>query len=277
MKRSKPKVWRMILYGILVILGALFIIPFLWIILTSFKPESQIVALPPRWIPNPFTLENYTRALIRVPFLVYAKNTLIVVIFSTIGVLLSSSLVAYSLSRLNWPDRDLLFYIVVGTLMIPGQVMMIPVFVLFKNLGMVNTLYPLIIPAFFGNAFFIFLLRQFFLTLPQDLFDAARIDGASELRCFATIALPLSKPALLTVIIFACLGAWNDFMGPLIYLSSEEMKTLALGLQSLKFQYYTEWGLLMAASSLMTVPVIFAFFFAQRYFIEGITLTGMKH
>jgi len=277
MKRSKPKVWRMILYGILVILGALFIIPFLWIILTSFKPESQIVALPPRWIPNPFTLENYTRALIRVPFLVYAKNTLIVVIFSTIGVLLSSSLVAYSLSRLNWPDRDLLFYIVVGTLMIPGQVMMIPVFVLFKNLGMVNTLYPLIIPAFFGNAFFIFLLRQFFLTLPQDLFDAARIDGASELRCFATIALPLSKPALLTVIIFACLGAWNDFMGPLIYLSSEEMKTLALGLQSLEFQYYTEWGLLMAASSLMTVPVIFAFFFAQRYFIEGITLTGMKH
>jgi len=267
----------MILYGILFILGALFIIPFLWIILTSFKPESQIVALPPRWLPHPVTLENYTRALIRVPFLIYAKNTFIVVIFSTIGVLLSSSLVAYSLSRLNWPDRDLLFYIVVGTLMIPGQVMMIPVFVLFKNLGMVNTLYPLIIPAFFGNAFFIFLLRQFFLTLPQDLFDAARIDGASELRCFATIAMPLSKPALLTVIIFACLGAWNDFMGPLIYLSSEEMKTLALGLQSLKFQYNTEWGLLMAASSLMTVPVIIAFFFAQRYFIEGITLTGMKH
>jgi multiple sugar transport system permease protein len=276
MKRSSFKIWNLVLFCVVSILGLLFFLPFLWIILTSFKPESQIVRIPPEWIPAPFTLENFTRALVRFPLLVYTKNTLIVVVFSTLGVLLSSSLVAYSLSRLNWPDRNLLFYIVVATLMIPGPVIMIPVFTLFKNLGWVNTLYPLIVPAFFGNAFFIFLLRQFFMTLPQDLFDAARIDGAGELRCYATIALPLSKPALLTVIIFAGLGAWNDFMGPLIYLSSEEMKTLALGLQSLKAQYNTEWGLLMAASTLMTVPVIVAFFFAQRYFIEGITLTGLK-
>jgi multiple sugar transport system permease protein len=271
------KLGNIILFCVVCILGILFFLPFLWIVLTSFKPESQIVRLPPEWIPDPITFENFSRALIRLPLLVYTKNTLVVVIFSTLGVLFSSSLVAYSLSRLNWPDRNLLFYIVIGTLMIPGTVIMIPVFILFKNLGMVNTLYPLILPSFFGNAFFIFLLRQFFMTLPQDLFDAARIDGASEFRCYATIALPLSKPALLTVIIFAGLGAWNDFMGPLIYLSSEEMKTLALGLQSLKAQYNTEWGLLMAASTLMTVPVIVAFFFAQRYFIEGITLTGLKH
>jgi len=277
MKKPTAKLEKLFIYCVTLLLAAMFTIPFLWIILTSVKTEAQIVRIPPEWVPDPLTFENYTRSLTKLPLLTYTKNTLIVVVFFTFGILLSSSLVAYSLSRLKWPDRDLVFYIVVGTLMIPAPVIMIPVFILFKNLDLINTLYPLIVPAFFGNAFFIFLLRQFFMTLPQDLFDAARIDGASEFRCYATIALPLSKPALLTVIIFAGLAAWNDFMGPLIYLSSEDMKTLALGLQSLKAQYITEWGLLMAASSIMTFPVIVAFFFAQRYFIEGITLTGLKH
>jgi len=277
MKKPTAKLEKLFIYCVTLLLAAMFTIPFLWIILTSVKTEAQIVRIPPEWVPDPLTFENYTRSLTKLPLLTYTKNTLIVVVFFTFGILLSSSLVAYSLSRFKWPDRDLVFYIVVGTLMIPAPVIMIPVFILFKNLDLINTLYPLIVPAFFGNAFFIFLLRQFFMTLPQDLFDAARIDGASEFRCYATIALPLSKPALLTVIIFAGLAAWNDFMGPLIYLSSEDMKTLALGLQSLKAQYITEWGLLMAASSIMTFPVIVAFFFAQRYFIEGITLTGLKH
>ncbi len=258
-------------------LVAVFTVPFLWIVLTSFKTEAQIFRLPPEWIPRPFVWVNYAKALFELPLLTYARNTFLVVVLSTFGVLLSSIPVAYSLSQLHWPDRDLLFYVLVGTLMIPGQAMLIPVFILFRQLGMVNTLYPLIIPSFFGNAFFIFLLRQFFLTLPKELFESARIDGASEMRCIWNIVLPLSKPALLTVTIFSAIGAWNDFMGPLIYLSSENMKTLAVGLQSLKAQYNTQWGLLMGAATLMTVPILALFFFAQRHFIEGIALTGMKN
>ncbi len=264
---------RMMVVG----LAAVFTVPFLWIVLTSFKTEAQIFRLPPEWIPRPVVWINYAKALFELPLLTYARNTFLVVVLSTLGVLISSVPVAYSLSQMHWPDRDLLLYVLVGTLMIPGQAMLIPVFILFRQLGMVNTLYPLIIPSFFGNAFFIFLLRQFFLTLPRELFESARIDGASELRCIWNIVVPLSKPALLTVMIFSAIGAWNDFMGPLIYLSSENMKTLAVGLQSLKTQYNTQWGLLMGAATLMTVPILVLFFFAQRHFIEGIALTGMKN
>lgn len=224
----------------------------------------------------PITLENYRRTFVEFPFFLYLRNTMVIVVFSTIGTLISCMVAAYAFGCLRWPDRDRVFFIVLATMLLPYQVTLIPMFLLFRELGWVNTLLPLIVPQFFGVPFFIFLLRQFFITLPRDLFEAARIDGAGEVTILWRIVLPLSKPALLTVTIFAAMFAWNDFLGPLIYLSSESKKTLAVGLQSMVSQFGTEWGLLMAAGSVMIIPVLVLFFFAQRYFIEGITLTGMK-
>ena len=263
-------------YGMVIALSFIFLLPLVWILSTSVKPDTQIFKMPPVLIPDPLTFTHYLRAFTELPFLRYLSNTLLIVVFYTLGVTVSSSLVAFSVARLRWPDRSLVFFIVLGTIMLPPQVTMIPVFILFRQLGWIDTLLPLIVPGFFGSAFFIFLLRQFFLTLPGELIESARIDGAGNFRIFYQIFVPLSKPAILTVILFASMWSWNDFMAPLIYLSSEKMKTLALGLAALQSQYGTEWGMLMAAASVMTVPIIILFFFAQRYFIEGIALTGLK-
>lgn len=262
----------------LVLLGllAVFMGPFFWLVSTSLKTDAAMFRLPPQWIPNPVTLEHYRQALVEFPALRYMGNTLIIVVFVTVGTLASCSMAAYAFSRLRWPDRGLLFGLLMATMMIPSQVTMIPVFILFSKLHWVDTFLPLIVPAFFGNAFFIFLLRQFFLTIPEELLEAARLDGASEWRVFWQIVLPLSKPALVTVLIFTVLREWNDFMGPLIYLTSEGNRTLALGLAHLRGVQGTEWGLLMAASLVMVLPALALFFVAQRFFIEGIALTGTK-
>jgi multiple sugar transport system permease protein len=265
-----------LIYAVIIFLSLIFLIPLIWILTTSIKPDKQITVIPPVLFPKPATFEHYVRAFTEFPFLRYLRNTLVIVVFYTFGVTISSCLVAFSISRLRWPDRKLLFFIVLSTMMLPPQVTMIPVFILFRQFGWIDTLLPLIVPAFFGHAFFIFLMRQFFMTLPGELIESARIDGASNFRIFGQIFLPLSKPAILTVVLFASMWSWNDFMAPLIYLSSEKMKTLALGLAALQSQYGTEWGMLMAAASVMTVPIIILFFFAQRYFIEGIALTGLK-
>jgi len=271
-RRYTNLVIHILLVGVLII----FMGPFFWLLSTSFKTDAAMFRLPPQWVPDPVTLEHYRQALVEFPALRYTANTLIIVFFSTIGTVLSCSMAAYAFSRLKWPDRGLIFGIMLATMMIPGQVTMIPVFIMFSKMHWVDTFLPLIVPAFFGNAFFIFLLRQFFLTLPEELLEAARLDGASEWRVFWQIVLPLSKPALLTVMIFTVLREWNDFMGPLIYLTSEGNRTLALGLAHLKGVQGTEWGLLMAASLLMVLPALLLFFVAQRFFIEGIALTGTK-
>ena len=263
---------HMVLVGLLIV----FLGPFFWLVSTSLKTDRAMFRMPPQWVPNPVTVEHYQRAVTEFPALRYMGNTLIIVVFSTIGTLVSCSMAAYAFSRLRWPDRSLVFALLLATMMIPAQVTMIPVYVLFSKLHWVDTLLPLIVPAFFGNAFFIFLLRQFFLTIPEELLEAARLDGAGEWRVFWQIVLPLSKPALLTVTIFSVLRSWNDFLGPLIYLSSESKRTLALGLAHLQGVQGTEWGLLMAASMLMVLPAVALFFFAQRFFIEGIALTGTK-
>jgi ABC-type glycerol-3-phosphate transport system permease component len=255
----------------------MFILPFLWIISTSLKGEEIIFAIPPQWIPETLHWENYSQVFDAIPFLIYFKNSVFITAVTIIGVLLSSSLVAYAFGCLQWPGRDVLFIFVLATMMLPMQVTMIPVFVLFKELGWLNTFKPLTVPAFFGGgAFNIFLLRQFFLTIPKDLLDAARIDGCSEIRIYWKIILPLARPALATVAILTFMFTWNDFIGPLIYLSDKLKGTLALGLAMFVGQHQTEWGMLMAASVMMMIPMIFIFFFFQKYFIKGFTMSGLK-
>jgi ABC-type glycerol-3-phosphate transport system permease component len=245
---------------------------------TAFKPNEQIFVEPPVWIPKPLTFENFTNAWNKLPFNLFLKNTIIITIMATIGIVLSSSLVGFAFAYLEWPGRDIWFVIMLSTMMLPAQVTMIPTFIIFTKLRWINTFKPLIIPAYFGGgAFYIFLLRQFFLTIPRELFDSAAIDGCSTLDIFIRISLPLVKPALSAVAIFSFMGHWNDFMGPLIYLRSTEKYTLSLGINMFRgYEGITMWGELMAVSLVAAIPCLVIFFMAQKYFIQGITLTGLK-
>ncbi len=278
MRASKQKLWQKIFVYFLLIAGAVvFMIPFLWMLSSSLKELPQIFVFPPKWFPNPVRWDNYSRALERMNFLVALKNTVTITVLCLVGQVGSTSLVAYGFARIRFPGRDVLFTLLLSTMMLPGQVTMIPLFIIFRSLGWVDTFKPLIVPAFFGGgAFFIFLLRQFFLTIPKDLEDAARIDGCGRFRIFLQIVLPLAKPALITVSIFSFMSHWNDFMGPLIYLNSEQNRTLAIALQSFQGQYTADWNLLMAASVVVLIPVLIIFFTLQRYFVEGIVLSGLK-
>ena len=256
--------------------GVSFMLPFYWLVSTSLKPDSQIFLSPPTWYPHPVMWRNYPEAMTYVPFGHYLLNTLTICALSVFGALFSSSLVAYSFSKIRWPGRNIAFLILISTMMLPGQVTMIPVFGIFKSLHWIDTIKPLVVPSFFGSAFFIFLLRQFFMTVPLELSDSARIDGCSEFDIYWRIVLPLAKPALATVALFTFIGSWNDFLGPLIYLNDETRYTLSLGLQQFVSQHGAEWSMLMAASTVMTVPIVVLFFFAQKTFIQGITLPGIK-
>jgi multiple sugar transport system permease protein len=268
---------NILIYFLLIVVALFFILPFVWIISTSLKGDTQIFAIPPVWIPEVFHWENYAKVFERMPFLTYLQNSVFISAVTITGTVLSSSLVAYAFGCLTWPGRNALFIFVIATMMLPMQVTMIPLFVLFKEIGWLNTFKPLTVPAFFGGgAFSIFLLRQFFLTIPKDLLDSARIDGCSEFRIYWSIVLPLAKPALATVAILTFMFTWNDFMGPLIYLSDKMKGTLALGLGMFVGQHVTEWSLLMAASVLMMLPMIAIFFFFQKYFIQGFTMSGLK-
>jgi multiple sugar transport system permease protein len=263
-------------HAALVFLSGIFIIPFAWLVSTSFKPEPQIFRFPPVWIPQPIIVDHYIQGVNFLPFGLYLINTLLIAIPSVIGALLSCSLVAYGFSRIDWKGRDVLFIVLVSTLMIPFQVTMIPLFIIMKNLHWLDTFLPMIVPNFFGVPFFVFMLRQFFMTIPRELTDAAKIDGASEFGIYWRIILPLAKPALATVALFIFIGNWGEFLRPLIYLSSEDKYTLAIGLARFRDQYGTYWGQMMAVATLMTVPIIILFFFTQRTFIQGISLTGLK-
>jgi multiple sugar transport system permease protein len=263
-------------HAVLLALGALFFLPFYWLFITSLKADTEIFATPPIWFPHRLHWDNYPRAVSYIPFFLYLRNTTLISLLSVVGSVLSCSLVAYSLAKIRWRGRDALFFLIVATMMLPDQVTMIPVFSIFKQLGWIDSFKPLVVPKFLGAAFYIFLLRQFFLTIPQELSDAARIDGCSELATYWRVILPLAKPALATVGLFTFMAAWNDFTGPLLYLNDDTKATLSLGLQQFVGQHETEWAMLMAASTLMALPMILLFFLAQRFFIEGITLTGIK-
>ncbi|MBU7593032.1 carbohydrate ABC transporter permease [Metabacillus halosaccharovorans] len=273
---TKKTVSRSLAHIILIVASFFFLIPFIWMVSTSLKPLDQVFTFPPEWIPKPFQWSNYIDAMNYIPFFTYLKNTIIITLFSTLGAVLSCPLVAYSFAKLKWPGRNILFIITIGVMMIPGQVTMIPLFLLFEKLGLVGTPYPLIIPAFFGIPFYIFLLRQFFMGLPDSLREAAKIDGAGEFRIYWQIMLPLAKPAVLAVGLFQFMASWTDFIGPLLYLTDSIQYTLSLGLQQFQSQKGSEWGLMMAVSTMMTVPVIILFFFLQKTFIKGITFSGIK-
>ncbi|MCJ7842348.1 carbohydrate ABC transporter permease [Lederbergia sp. NSJ-179] len=273
---TKKRIQYSLAHFILIIASIFFIVPFIWLVSTSLKPITQIFTFPPEWIPKPFRFQNYIDAMSYIPFFTYLKNTVVITILSTIGILISCPLVAYSFAKLRWKGRNVFFILTIAVMMIPGQVTMIPLFLIFNKIGWVGTPLPLIVPAFFGAPFYIFLLRQFFLGLPDTLRDSAKIDGASELRIYLQIMLPLAKPALLAVGLFQFMGSWTDFLGPLLYLTDEMQYTLSLGLQQFQNQMGTEWGLMMAVSTMMTLPIIIMFFFMQKTFIQGITFSGIK-
>jgi multiple sugar transport system permease protein len=276
LKKYSFSLSHLLSYLFLIVSGALFLIPFLWMVSTSLKPDTQLFVNPPIWIPRPFQWANYYRALTTVPFFIYLQNTLIVASCATIGIILSCPLAGYSLARLQWRGRGLLFIITLAVLMVPSQVTMVSLFIVFSKLHLVGTFYPLILPAFFGVPFFIFLMRQFFKQLPKSLEDAARIDGCSEIRIYTRVMFPLCQPAVLTIALFQFMQSWNDFVGPLIYLNDQRFYTLQLGLQQFKQAYNTEWTQLMAASVMVAVPIIVFYFFVQRSFIQGITFGGVK-
>jgi ABC-type glycerol-3-phosphate transport system permease component len=271
------RAWRLMIWALLVIGAIIMALPFIWLVSSSLKEERQIFQFPPSWIPNPVRWENYTDALTYKPFNIYLMNTMIIVVLNMIAIVGSASLCAYGFAPIKFPGRDFWFSIVLATMMVPYFVLMIPQFIIFSRLGWVDTFLPLTVPFFFGGgAFNIFLLRQFFRTLPNELSDAARIDGCNELQIYARIIMPLAKPALATVAIFTFLFSWNDFIGPLLYLSSPEHFTVAIGLATFRSVMRTRWDLLMAASTAMIIPVVLLFFFAQRYFIQGIVMSGLK-
>jgi len=252
-------------------------VPFAWMVSTSLKAPGTVFNWPPEWIPRPVVWSNYPEAWSYLPFNTFLKNTLIITLTTVVGGTLTSSLVAYSLARLRWIGRDMVFLAVLATMMLPFHITMIPVFVIWKTLGLVDTFVPLIAPAMFGGGTFgIFLMRQFFMTLPLDLDDAAKIDGCGVLGIYWRIIIPLSKPVIGTVAIFAFLARWNDFLGPLIYLNDTRKYTLALGLQLFRGQHMSRWELMMAVSVLMLLPVLTIYFLAQRYFVRGIVFTGIK-
>ena len=272
----KRRLKTLLTHSVLIVFGVTFMLPFVWMVSSSLKPNIDIFELPVRLIPKTYRFENYVDATNAIPFWQYLWNSTYYTIFATIGAVLSNTFIAYGFARVRWRGRNVLFIIVIATMMLPFQVRMIPLYVLFAKLGWLNSFLPLIVPNFFGNAFYIFLMRQFMMTLPRELDDAARIDGASEWGIFWRIAVPLSKPAILTVAIFEIIHTWHDFIGPLVYLRHPTKYTLSIGLRLYFTQYGAEWGLLMAAAAMFTIPMVIFFFFAQRAFIEGITLTGLK-
>ncbi|MFN8439748.1 MAG: carbohydrate ABC transporter permease [Caldilineaceae bacterium] len=275
-KRTKQIIRSILSHAVLIPFAFVFILPFLWMLSTSLKSDTQLFVYPPILVPIPPAWSNYPTAVVYIDFFLYLRNTLIIAVTATIGSLISGSLVAYSLARIPWPGRNVLFILTIATLMLPFQVTLIPLFLVFKALGWVGDFRPLIVPQFFGGALYIFLLRQFFMTIPMELSEAAHIDGASELRIYASIILPLARPALATVAIFEFIARWRDYLGPLIYLNNQQLYTLSLGIYEYRSQYGAEWGLLMAASVLITLPIILLFFFLQKTFVQGIALTGIK-
>jgi multiple sugar transport system permease protein len=270
-KIAKNILTHLVIYSLAIVVIA----PFLWMILTSFKDMSEIYVYPPKWLPEKFNFDNYVNAFTAAPFGRYYFNSLVVAFAVTLGQLITCSMAAFAFARLRFKGRDILFYVFLGTMMIPYNVTMIPSFMVLYWLGWIDSYYALIVPGL-ASAFGTFLLRQFFITIPRELEEAAYIDGASRFQVLRRIILPLAKPALATLAIFTFMGVFNDFIWALIVINSEQMQTVQLGLAIFRDRYLTEWDLLMAGSVTAVLPILIVFFFAQKYFIKGITLSGLK-
>lgn len=274
--RTRKRVTGLSVHIVLLVIAGLSLIPLLYMVITSLKERGREFAYPIEWIPDPIVWSNYQTALDTVPAWTFLANTLIVTLLTLVGGLLSSSLAAYGFARMRFPGRDFLFMLMLSGMMLPYMVTLIPQFVLFRELGWINTLLPLIVPAFFGGTpFYIFLLRQFYKGIPTDLEDAAKLDGAGFFRIWWTVAMPLAKPALATVAILSILHHWNDFLGPLVYLHTQDNWTLALGIRLFRDAYQVNFNLMMAYAVMMTIPVFTVFFMFQKYFVRGIAISGM--
>lgn len=274
---SKKKISKSVIYIILFFISFVCLVPFYWMIRSSLMDMSQIFTMPPIWIPKPIKFSNYKEALTMLPFGKYFLNTLFVVVFTVLGTVITSSLCAYSFSRIEWKGRNTVFGILLTAMMIPFAVTLIPTFIGWQKLGVVNSYAPLIVPAWFGGGVFnVFLLRQFFRTIPKELDEAARIDGAGHFTIYSKIIIPLSKPSLIVVSLFSFMGSWNDFLGPLVYLNDGDKFTLSLGLMQFQGMYSAQWQYMMAAATVVLIPIVIIFFIGQKYFIEGISMSGMK-
>lgn len=274
-KSTSAIVRKVLLYVLLIIIGIIMVVPFLWMISTSLKEQYDTVKIPPVWIPNPPRWQNYVDLFTQQPMLQFMLNTIKIVFFVVLGQLFFSSLAAYSFARIKFKGRTVMFFFYIATLMVPGQVTMIPTFLMFAKVGLVDNHIVLILPAFF-SAFGVFLLRQFFMSLPKELEEAAEIDGCNPFTTYYRIMLPLIVPAMLTLGVFTLMNTWNDYMGPLIYLTTPEKYTMTLGIAYFKGVYTTQWNLVMAGSVLSVIPILVAYLCAQKYFVEGIAFSGVK-
>lgn len=271
---KQQRIKKAVSYTVMTIVGLVLITPLLWMVFTSLKPMEEIVRYPPTFFPEKINFANYLEAVTAFPFWRYAGNTLLITSLVVFGNVLSNSFIAYGFAKLSFPGKNLIFSLVLSTMMIPGFVTMIPQYVLFSKIGWVGTYLPLIVPSFFGSAFNIFLMRQFYMSINDELIEAAKMDGANHLYIWSRLMVPLTKPALITIAINSFNAAWNDFLGPLLYIQDQEKYTLQIGLQVFQNQATTQWNYLMAGATLVLLPTIVLFFFAQRYFIEGMDLTG---
>lgn len=279
--RRKIKKSTIVIDIILVISTCLVLLPIVTMVMTSLKTFEDVQMNPASLIPKEFTLKNYVTVFTEFPFTQYLINTLFITITSTIGITLTSALVAYAFSRFDFKYKGIIFAVMLSTIMIPGQILQIPLYEMYRGMGWINTYKPMIIPAFLGGGITnVFLIRQFFNSLPKSIFESAQIDGAGEFRIFATIAVPLSKAIIFTVAIFSFTASWNDFYSPLLYINDDKKYTLAYGLyiffDKFKVGSYKAWNIICAANLIVIVPIIVLYFFAQRYFVEGITLGGVK-
>ncbi len=275
---KKRKVTHGVLHVVLVLTSVIFIFPFLWMLFTALKTPQELLMGAESFLPKNPQWSNFSSALKAIPFFLYLKNSVLIALLVILGTVFSSTTAAYAFAKLNWKGRDKWFLVMLATMMIPIQVILIPTYIMYEKIGWLGTKLPLVVPAFFGGgaAFYIFMMRQFFKNIPKDLTESAIIDGANQFQIFSKIMLPLSKPAVVTVALFTFMATWNDYFGPLIFLSDPEDWTLAIGLRAFQTQYGGRFDLMMAASIVVMIPTLLLFFFTQKTFIEGITFTGIK-
>jgi ABC-type glycerol-3-phosphate transport system permease component len=275
--RAKVRVKHLILYLILITLSIFYLLPLYWMISTSLKQTGSEMVIPPQWVPNPIVWQNYVDVFVQVPLTLYIRNSLIITLTATLFGVLTASLAGYGFARTQFPGRNFLFTLCIASLMLPETVTLIPEFILFRRIGWVNSFLPLIVPwSLAGSAFAVFLFRQYCLTIPVELDEAARVDGAGTLRIWWVIIVPLSKAVLATMAILSFIHHWNEFLRPLIYLGRPELRTLALGLRAFRGEYQLAWNYMMAVALIMLVPILVLFFLAQRQFVQGIVMTGIK-